>query len=129
MSSNILLDNNFVRNKFPAFSENISKDPSGQPQTTFKFEPTISIVSQPADRRISRYINIAVDELKLSNKYLPSGAGHDAQEMTQICPIGMIFIPSKKGISHSPTEYSSPEDITNGANVLLNTVLIIDKQL
>jgi N-carbamoyl-L-amino-acid hydrolase len=49
--------------------------------------------------------------------------------MTQVCPIGMIFIPSKKGISHSPTEYSSPEDITNGANVLLNTVLIIDKQL
>ncbi len=84
---------------------------------------------QPADRRISRYINLAVDELKLSNKYLPSGAGHDAQEMTQICPIGMIFIPSKEGISHSPTEYSSPEDITNGANVLLNTVLIIDKQL
>lgn len=100
-----------------------------QTQTTFKFEPTISIVPQPADRRISRYINLAVDELKLSNKYLPSGAGHDAQEMTQICPIGMIFIPSKEGISHSPTEYSSPEDITNGANVLLNTVLIIDKQL
>ncbi len=100
-----------------------------QTQTTFKFEPTISIVPQPADRRISRYINLAVDELKLSNKYLPSGAGHDAQEMTRICPIGMIFIPSKEGISHSPTEYSSPEDITNGANVLLNTVLIIDKQL
>ena len=41
-----------------------------QTQTTFKFEPTISIVPQPADRRISRYINLAVDELKLSNKYL-----------------------------------------------------------
>ena len=38
---------------------------------------------------------------------MPSGAGHDAQEMAQICPIGMIFIPSKNGISHSPKEYST----------------------
>lgn len=59
---------------------------------------------------------------------MPSGAGHDAQEMAVICPIGMIFIPSKGGISHSPKEYSSPKDIANGANVLLHTVLKLDKQ-
>ena len=59
---------------------------------------------------------------------MPSGAGHDAQEMAVICPIGMIFIPSKDGISHSPREYSSPKDIANGANVLLHTVLKLDKQ-
>ena len=59
---------------------------------------------------------------------MPSGAGHDAQEMAQICPIGMIFIPSKNGISHSPKEYSTANDITNGANVLLHTVLKIDEQ-
>ena len=59
---------------------------------------------------------------------MPSGAGHDAQEMAVICPIGMIFIPSKEGISHSPKEYSSPKDIANGANVLLHTVLKLDKQ-
>jgi N-carbamoyl-L-amino-acid hydrolase len=40
----------------------------------------------------------------------------------------MIFIPSKGGISHSPKEYSSPKDIANGANVLLHTVLKLDKQ-
>ena len=60
---------------------------------------------------------------------MPSGAGHDAQEMAVICPVGMIFVPSKNGISHSPTEYSSPQDITNGANVLLHTVLNLDRQL
>ena len=60
---------------------------------------------------------------------MPSGAGHDAQEMAVICPIGMIFIPSKEGISHSPKEYSSPKDIANGANVLLHTVLKLDEQL
>ena len=59
---------------------------------------------------------------------MPSGAGHDAQEMAQICPIGMIFIPSKNGISHSPKEYSTANDITNGANVLLHTVLKIDER-
>jgi N-carbamoyl-L-amino-acid hydrolase len=57
---------------------------------------------------------------------MPSGAGHDAQEIAQICPIGMIFIPSKNGISHSPKEYSTANDISNGANVLLHTVLKID---
>ena len=59
---------------------------------------------------------------------MPSGAGHDAQEMAQICPIGMIFIPSKDGISHSPKEYSTANDITNGANVLLHAVLKIDER-
>mgnify|MGYP000683843573 CR=1 FL=1 len=61
-------------------------------------------------------------------KSMPSGAGHDAQEMSVICPIGMIFVPSKNGISHSPKEYSSPKDISNGANVLLHTVLKLDEQ-
>ena len=60
---------------------------------------------------------------------MPSGAGQDAQEEAVICPVGMIFVPSKNGISHSPTEYSSPQDITNGANVLLHTVLNLDRQL
>jgi N-carbamoyl-L-amino-acid hydrolase len=57
---------------------------------------------------------------------MQSGAGHDAQEMAHIAPVGMIFVPSKNGISHSPQEYSSPEDIANGANVLLRTILALD---
>ena len=61
-----------------------------------------------------------------SSNAMPSGAGHDAQEMSRIAPIGMIFVPSVGGISHSPKEYTSPADIANGANVLLRTVLAID---
>ena len=53
---------------------------------------------------------------------MPSGAGHDAQAMAQIGPVGMIFVPSIGGISHSPKEFSRPEDIANGANVLLQTL-------
>lgn len=63
--------------------------------------------------------------LGLAATYLPSGAGHDAQHMAQIAPAGMIFVPSVAGISHSPKEYTRPEDIVNGANVLLQTILAL----
>ncbi|MDQ7092923.1 Zn-dependent hydrolase [Desulfosporosinus sp. PR] len=55
--------------------------------------------------------------------YLPSGAGHDAMQLVNICPIGMIFVRSKDGISHNPAEWSSPEDCADGANVLYHTLL------
>ncbi len=57
---------------------------------------------------------------------LPSGAGHDAQMMAQLGPMGMIFVPSVAGISHSPKELTRWEDCANGANVLLQTVLEMD---
>ncbi len=60
---------------------------------------------------------------------MPSGAGHDAQEIARIAPIAMIFVPSRDGISHAPQEYTSPADMANGANVLLRTLLAIDKDL
>ncbi|WP_281542062.1 Zn-dependent hydrolase [Maribacter aestuarii] len=68
-------------------------------------------------------------KLGLSFKYMPSGAGHDAQDMALIAPTGMIFVPSKSGISHSPKEFTSAEDMANGANVLLHTILSLDKNL
>jgi N-carbamoyl-L-amino-acid hydrolase len=58
---------------------------------------------------------------------MPSGAGHDAQAIAQLGPMGMIFVPSVGGISHSPKEFSRPKDIVNGANVLLRTVLAADR--
>ncbi len=56
-------------------------------------------------------------------KKMASGAGHDAQMMASLCPAAMIFIPSVGGVSHNINEYSHPEDVTAGANVLLNTLL------
>lgn len=78
---------------------------------------------------IQAVIRGAADGLGLSHRQMQSGAGHDAQDMALICPVGMIFIPSKGGISHSPEEYSSPEDIANGANVLLAALLRLDRSL
>jgi beta-ureidopropionase / N-carbamoyl-L-amino-acid hydrolase len=91
----------------------------------------IEVASKPAmaDPMIREIIKYQAEKLGFSTKSLPSGAGHDAQEMARIAPMGMIFIPSKDGISHAPTEFSSKEDIANGANVLLNTILELDKRL
>lgn len=54
---------------------------------------------------------------------LPSGAGHDSMHIAQVCPMGMIFVRSKDGISHNPAEWSSPEDCADGCNVLYHTLL------
>ena len=77
--------------------------------------------------RIQEIIDGASKGLGLKTSSLPSGAGHDAQSMAEIAEVGMIFVPSVDGISHSPNEYSTPEACVNGANVLLNTLLAMDQ--
>ena len=115
---------NSIYKKIKRATERIAKKTG----TTFQFQQTINIIPEPTNDLISQAIFDASNDLKLKSKFMPSGAGHDAQEMAQICPIGMIFIPSKDGISHSPKEYSTANDITNGANVLLHAVLKIDER-
>ncbi|MEO6446349.1 MAG: Zn-dependent hydrolase [Gemmatimonadaceae bacterium] len=94
--------------------------------TTFSFASTHDSAPALTDVRIQKGVEHAARELGLTSRYMPSGAGHDAQHMAQLCPSGMIFIPSVGGISHSPKEFSHARDITNGANVLLATVLGLD---
>ena len=89
---------------------------------------TVEATALPAltDPRIQRIIAAAAHGLGLTSMEMPSGAGHDAQDIARIAPIGMIFVPSVGGISHSPREFTAPADIANGVNVLLRTVLAID---
>jgi N-carbamoyl-L-amino-acid hydrolase len=61
--------------------------------------------------------------LGYSTRRLPSGAGHDAQMLARLCPAAMIFTPSAGGLSHNIAEYTAPDDVTAGANVLLQTIL------
>jgi N-carbamoyl-L-amino-acid hydrolase len=75
---------------------------------------------------IQRVIERASASLGLGTVRLPSGAGHDAQMMAQLGPMGMIFVPSVAGISHSPKELTRWPDCANGANVLLQSVLAAD---
>jgi len=54
---------------------------------------------------------------------MPSGAGHDAQMLARVCPSAMIFVPSVEGISHNPAEYTDPEDLIMGSNILLQVLI------
>ncbi len=94
--------------------------------TKFEFKQVNASQPAPTDARFRRVIDESAKQLGFTTKLMPSGAGHDAQEIAPVCPIGMIFIPSRDGISHSPREFSTPEDITNGTNVLLHTLLKLD---
>lgn len=80
----------------------------------------------PTDEQMRHIISTAANGLGLSYRLMPSGAGHDAQDMAHIAPTGMVFVPSVDGISHSPKEFTSAEDMANGASVLFRTVLAID---
>jgi N-carbamoyl-L-amino-acid hydrolase len=71
-------------------------------------------------------IRQSCDDLGLEFRAMPSGAGHDAQMMARIGPMGMIFVPSIGGVSHSPQESTSAEDCIRGARVLLQTILHLD---
>jgi N-carbamoyl-L-amino-acid hydrolase len=58
-----------------------------------------------------------------------SGAGHDAQYVSEMLPAAMIFIPTKDGLSHTVVEYASDEDCWRGANVLLSALLKLDAEM
>lgn len=73
------------------------------------------------------YVQAAADGLGYSNQRINSGAGHDAQFASYMLPTTMIFVPSKDGHSHCEPEYTSPEQCTKGASVMLNAVLQSDK--
>lgn len=74
------------------------------------------------------FVQKASNDLGYKSHVMYSGAGHDAQYLSEIVPTTMIFVPSKGGHSHCELEYSPAEWCWKGANVLLNTVLEIDKQ-
>jgi N-carbamoyl-L-amino-acid hydrolase len=95
--------------------------------TTIAFRSLHENVPAPSDPAVRGMIADAAKSFGYSSRVMPSGAGHDAQAMAQLGPMGMIFIPSIGGISHSPKEFSSAEDIVRGARVLLAAVLLADR--
>lgn len=75
------------------------------------------------DPRVVDLLEQLVDEDGRSHVRLPSGAGHDAQMMARLCPTGMLFVPSRDGISHNPAEHTDPEHLVAGTNLLLRAML------
>jgi N-carbamoyl-L-amino-acid hydrolase len=79
------------------------------------------------DKSLQQKIDASAKALGLKTKFMQSGAGHDSQQMATLAPVGMIFVPSVGGISHSPKEFTKTEDMAHGANVLLQSLLRVDK--
>ena len=90
-----------------------------------RFESTQSCPIQPGMQEL---VAAASERAGLSHRRLPSGAGHDAQSMAGITEAAMVFVPSVEGISHAPGEYSTPEDCANGAQVLMELLLLADQR-
>jgi N-carbamoyl-L-amino-acid hydrolase len=82
-----------------------------------------------SDAAIQNAIRDAAKALDLATMDLPSAAVQDSQQIAKIAPMGMIFVPSRDGISHSPKEFSSWQDVANGAEVLYRVVLLLDERL
>ena len=113
--------------RFRATFERIAREIGSTTATTFAFNTIVESAPAVSDARVMSWVESSARDLGLSSMKMPSGAGHDAQEIAQIAPMGMIFIPSVGGISHSQKEFSTAADITNGANVLLNAVIAADR--
>jgi allantoate deiminase len=74
------------------------------------------------DAGVIAAMEAAMNRLGLPIFHLPSGAVHDGANMANVCPVGMIFLRSRDGLSHCPQEYTNPEDIGTGALVLAETL-------
>lgn len=95
--------------------------------TQIELAPLLCFEPSPAAPQVLSVIENICQKLQLSYCHLPSRAGHDAAEMGRFTDMGMIFVPSRAGISHSQEEYTSPEQCVQGANVLLHTLLELDR--
>lgn len=94
--------------------------------TSVSFERFYLSRAAPTAERLRRAVERAADRVGLEHMRMPSGAGHDAQSIALLAPVGMLFVPSVRGISHSPEELTRPDDVTNGGNVLLQALLDAD---
>ncbi|MEL6581443.1 MAG: Zn-dependent hydrolase [Cyanobacteria bacterium J06621_12] len=91
--------------------------------TQIRLNPCLHNEPALAEPYIQKAIALSCEQLNLSYTYLPSRASHDAQEMAQLADMGMIFVPSEMGVSHDASEYTSPEQCVQGANILLQTLI------
>ena len=92
-------------------------------RTLARFEPVTF------DDRVVDTVAVVASDLGHTVRRMPSGAGHDAQMLARVCPTGMVFVPSHDGISHNPAEHTEPDDLVAGADVLLQTILTLDRMV
>lgn len=99
---------------------------AAETNTEIEMMPLLCVEPTPAAELVQSAIASVSHQLGLTHCSLPSRAGHDSLEVGRITDMGMIFVPSQSGLSHSEAEYTSPEQCAQGANVLLHTLLELD---
>ena len=98
-------------------------------QCSIAIDPQFEVAPTPADALVIEAIAASAADLGLRSSHLPSRASHDAQELGRRWPMGMIFVPSRGGLSHSAAEFTSAEQCRSGTAVLLEALLRLDQML
>lgn len=106
----------------------IKRIPSVVEQCKVSYEEAWSRKTVSFTAELVDYVEKSAQECGYSNRRIYSGPGHDAQFAIDLVPTTMIFVPSVGGHSHCEIEYTPVENCLKGANVLLNTILHIDKE-
>ena len=101
-----------------AHHDDIIEEVAGKRGLTVTKRVLLDHPARPSDPKLLAALQDAADAAGIGTLTMPSGAGHDAQQMARICPVAMIFVRSKDGRSHTIEEYSSPEDIAAGIDIL-----------
>ncbi|MFC1629587.1 Zn-dependent hydrolase, partial [Gemmatimonadota bacterium] len=93
------------------------------------WETLVQIPAAPADQIVIDTLLEAAAPYGYPHRIIPSGAGHDAQSIARLAPMGMLFAPSVGGLSHSPAEFTRTEDAAACADVLLRAIMLLDQKL
>ena len=101
----------------------------GRRTCSIALDPQFEVEPTPAHALVMEAVAASASALGLRHSALPSRASHDAQELGRRWPMGMIFVPSRGGFSHSAAEYTSPQQCWAGAAVLLDALQRLDRQL
>ena len=110
--------------KFLALAERVCQRRNVEMKSTMIADASPVALSVPVREVIAQ----AAEENGTPYRLLPSGASHDTQMISHVTQTGMVFVPSRDGISHAPEEWTSTEDIATGTRVLLRALLALDKQ-
>ena len=122
ISLDIRHTNRETLNRFQKEVLDIVEATAASNNTTFKFNTVFDYPPTPMDANIIEMIKKSCEEQGVSSMKIHSGAAHDTQIISQIAPVGMIFVPSKNGVSHNPEELTKPELLEKGVDILAETL-------